>query len=219
MNHVDTIILSTLLHTYHIICLPHWRRSPMVLYSTESSELWTVLAQSRCSINMSWVQWTLLVLLPDHILFTPVLFLGIPLCAFDSSSPTPLTNIQSTALGLPELSPHAEDLSAWAFTSPLGSPQPMTDWYGRMGAQLTCPRVLSSVPVSKEPNPRLWVIERTRYKISHKLKSFLKMFEIIKKSTTFRLVLLKTVTDGYLPPESMVQWITWDILERAQLQK
>lgn len=165
MNHVVTIILSTLLPTYHIICLPSWRRSPMVLYSTESSELWTVLAQSRCSINMNWVQWALLLLLADHILFTPVLFLGIPLCAFDSSSPTPPTNTQCTALGLPELPPHAEDLSAWAFTSPLGSPQPMTDWYERMGAQLTCPRVLSSVPVSKEPNPRLWVIEHTCCKI------------------------------------------------------
>ena len=62
-------------------------------------------------------------------------------------------------------------------------------WHGRMTAQLTCPKVLSSASVSKEPNLKHWVIEYVHSKISHKLESFLKMFVIIAKmSTKFHLI-------------------------------
>lgn len=138
-----------------------------------------------------------MVLLPDHILFTPVWVLCIPLCAFDSNGP--ILPTQSTAQGYESCFATscrgAECLGM--FISPR-EPTANEDGHESLRAQGTCPRVLSSV--SKEPNLRHWVTEHMHHRILHKLKSFLNILTLITNiSTTFLLILLKTVTDCYLP--------------------
>lgn len=97
------------------------------------------------------------------------------------------------------LPPHAEDLSAWAFPSPLSSPQLITNCCGSMRAQLIYPQVLSSISVSKGHDLWHWVIEWVHCNILYKLKSLPENFAIITEiSTTFLLVLSQTVLDWYL---------------------
>lgn len=74
-------------------------------------------------------------------------------------------------------------------------PQPMTDCCGRMRAQLTCPQILCSISVSKEPDLYYWVTEWGSYEILCKFKSLLENFAITKMSTTFLLVLSQTLMD------------------------
>lgn len=156
MYHCVTIMLSMHYLTYHIVS-PTSIKAPQSYVPLNPQSFTQFLAHTRCSINICWVQWAVSALLSDHILFTFVSFPYVLLCAFDSNSPIPPIHLQSTALGLP----HAEDLSAWACTPLLSSPQPRADWCGGLRAQLPCPWVLSSTSASKTSD-WIWALRFTQ---------------------------------------------------------